>query len=141
MTPDWLQYGAVGLLALVLVGIGIGAREALGRWMDNQKAVLNHQADSDRAAAALSAERQAAADKFLQDLIVQDRVERNQNLEAMQSLVERDIEAKRQLTDAMEGVSTALQDLCRRQDRHEKRAEERHRNMLLLFEQQRKELS
>ena len=140
MTPDWLQYGAVGLLGLVLVGIGVGARELLGRWMDTQKAAVEHQVEADKEAAALAADRQAAADRFLQELIVQDRIERGQNLEAMQSLVSQDIEAKRKLAGAMDGISAALEDLCLRQDRHEERATERHQNMLTLFHQQQERL-
>ena len=134
MSPEWLEYGAFGMLAVVLIGIGAGGKWALGRWLDNQKAALNHRAQADQEAAKLEAERRAAAERFLQDLMVQDRQERQQTMEAMQSLVAEDIRAKQKLSEALDG-------LCERQDRHEQRADERQRQMILLFEQQRKELS
>ena len=40
MTPEWLEYGSLGLLALVLGGLGGGAWRFLSRWLDNQKAAL-----------------------------------------------------------------------------------------------------
>lgn len=131
---EWLEYGSLGLLAVVLVALGAGAREWLGRWMDNQKAALNHQAEADREAVTLAAERQAAADRFLQDLIAQDRQERAAQLKAWQQLVAEDIEVKQALAKAIDG-------LCERNDRHEQRADERHQNLIHVFEQQRKELS
>ena len=131
---EWLEYGSMGLLALVLIALGAVGREWLGRWMDNQKAQLNHQAEADKQQAAIMAERVAAADKFLQDLIAQDREERTVQLVAWQELVAQDIKAKEALADALAG-------LCERSDKHEERAEERHKTMLLLFEQQSRELS
>jgi len=128
---EWLEYGSFGLLAVVLVAIGVAAREMLGRWMDNQKAELNHQAEQDRQRATLAAERQTAADKFLQDLIAQDRQERAEHVQALQGLVAQDIEAKEKLTKALEAI-------CERTDRNEQRADERHQQMILLFEQHRK---
>lgn len=131
---EWLEYGSLGLLAVVLIAIGAGARELLGRWMDNQKAALNHQAEADKEAVTLAAERQAAGDKFLQELIAQDRQERAAQLQAWQQLVAEDIDAKQKLTKAIDA-------LCERNDRHEQRADERHQNLIHLFEQQRRELS
>ncbi len=131
---EWLQYGSLGLLAVVLVAIGAGAREALGRWQERERAKLNHQAEADRQQAQLAAQRQEAADTFLRDLIAKDREERTVQLQAWHDLVAEDIEAKQKLTEAIQG-------LCDRQDAHEERADERHQKMLVLFEQQRKELS
>ena len=132
---EWLDYGAIGLVALILMGIGAGASKFLDRLMDNQKAALNHQAEAGKEQAALEAQRRAAGDKFLQDLIQQDRAERAETLQAMQSLVAQDIEAKQALAKTLDGVTGALGELCERQDRHERRADERHQQMLLLFRQ------
>lgn len=119
--PNWLNFGSFGLLALILVGLGMYAQKFLNRWLDNQKAVLNHQAEAER-----------ETDAFLRDLIDKDREERRQQLASWQSLVAQDIEAKQALTKA-------LQEICQRSDRHEQRAAERHKKLMLQFEQQPKQ--
>ena len=132
MTPEWLEYGSLGLLALVLGGLGGGAWRFLSRWLDNQKAALANQAEADKQAAMLEAERQASRDRFLQELVVEDRESRAETLAAVQGLVAKDIEAKQALSKALDGMTGALGELCERQDRHEQRATERHQQMILL---------
>ena len=42
-SPDVLQYGALGLLAIVLVGVGIGLKTLLARWLDQMDSGIKAQ--------------------------------------------------------------------------------------------------
>lgn len=66
MSADWLQYGELGLLALVLVGLGAGLR----LWI---KSV------TDRA---------QITDAWTRSLIEEDRKERKENAERLEALVQ-----------------------------------------------------
>jgi len=125
---DLLDYGALGLVAIILVLVGMAVREALTRWQDREKTKLQLQADTEKQQLAIEAERAAAADRFLRELIAKDREQRNEHITALQSLVSEDIEAKQALT-------LAIQELCQRSDQHEARANERHRVLMHLFEE------
>lgn len=104
---DWLDYGSLGLLAIVLVAIGAAGREVLRKWQERQ----NQQVGAE-------VERMAKQDEFLRSLIEQDRQDRKAQLQEWRELVAKDIEAKLAMTEVLAG-------LCDRGDQHEQRANQR----------------
>ena len=112
MNGDFLQYGAMGLLAMVLLAVGVFARNYLSRQQ----------------------EREAERDK-------EDRQDRRDLTNSFQQLIEKDVEAKEGLQTALnqlcaetrsrqDDVATALKQLIEGQRDHERRANERHEQQM-----------
>lgn len=101
MNSEWLQYGAMGLLALVLGGIGLWLRGYLG---EQQK-------------------RGAKSDQWMRDLIATDRQERRDSSARMDALVHSAIEAQQR-------TFSGLDSLEKKTDSHETASQSRHDKML-----------
>ena len=135
---EWLDYGTLGLLAVILAALGLGAREALKRWQEHQHEKEIAAAKVALEAQQVEAQRRITQDQWIRQLIDQDRVERESHVKALQELLKADIEQRQALTQAMNS-------LCQRMDEHEKRAtdryeqaaqqaRERHRQLLTVLE-------
>lgn len=135
---EWLDYGSLGLLAVILAALGIGAREAIKRWQEHwhEREVSAAQVALD--AQKVEAQRRSTQDQWIRQLIDQDRVERESHVKALQELLKADVQSREALTQA-------LNSMCERMDEHEKRAtnrfeqaeeraRERHRLMLSVLE-------
>ena len=107
---EWLDYGTLGLLGIVLVAVGVATREIMRHWQEAQQ----------------------TSDQFMRDLIAQDRAERKAQLATWQQLVAKDIEAK-------QALSLAIEALCEQTSQHEERAVDRHEKLLTLIEAERRE--
>ena len=118
LTPDWLQYGALGLLGLLLVIMSVLTQIFLNRYMERQKARENHAAEVDLVEMQAVTDRMARQDEFMRQLMADDRKDRQQLAKELTNLVAKDIEAKQQMVQA-------LQVLCQRQEAHEARLDER----------------
>ena len=101
---DFLQYGAMGLLAVVLVAVGSGAREYLKR--ADERAQKRDEVRSEQ-------------DGFIRQIVEQDRVERVANVEALQGLVEVSVESNHAVAKVLDGICGELQ-------RHEEQSVVRH---------------
>ena len=80
-----LEYGALGVLCLVLAGVGKIGRD----WLKG------------------NSERMDKQDGWMRELIASDRSERKEHIQAWQSMVERDIETR----DVMNGALAAMCDV------------------------------
>ena len=118
LTPDWLQYGALGLLGLLLFIIGVLTQVFLTRYMERQKVRENHAAEVDLVEVRAMTARMDRQDGFMRQLMLDDRKDRQQIAAELTGLVAQDIEAKQQMV-------AALQKLCEAQQAHEQRANER----------------
>ena len=101
MTPEWLDWGSLGLLALVLLAIGGGARE----WLKRQ------------------AERDAARDTWMRGLMEQYRQDGERHQAALQAIIKENTAVNQAQTQAMTS-------LCESMREHEKRAERRHNTII-----------
>ena len=125
-TPEWLEYGAFGLLAVVLLVIGYLAREFVNRFMERQKSRENHAAEVDLVEVRAMVARVERQDAFMRDLMAQDREDRNQQQAVMADLVAKDIEVKGELVATLQSLCNGQEALCHAQEEHEKQANERH---------------
>ena len=65
-SSGWLQYGALGLLALLLAGIGAGLKMLLPRWMTQVEAAIRVQEASATAMTAMATAMTALAASVVQ---------------------------------------------------------------------------
>lgn len=121
--PEWLDYGAFGLLAIVLVLLGAIGRDWIGKYLERQNlesgAEIERKAQQDEA----EIERKAQQDEFFRAMMDRDHQDRQRWLEEWQTLV-------REGVTANQAVAEALGGLCDKSDRHEQRADERHRALM-----------
>ena len=119
MGAEWLEYGSLGLLGILLGAIGLGVREAVKRWQEHQHQREVARAQSELDAQKLEAQRRLTQDDWIRQLINQDRIERTAHVQALQELLTADVQSREALTQA-------LKNLCEQIDGHEKRATERY---------------
>ncbi len=101
MSPEWLEWGSLGLLAMVLAAIGLVAREVL----KGQRA------------------RDQERDEHLREVMRQDRADREKHRATLELLSRETIEANRDMANAVGAMCESLRI-------HEKRSGERHQSMI-----------
>lgn len=108
MDADWLQYGALGLLALVLGGIGVVIRSFV---------LAESKRNADESA------RRATADEWVRSLIQADRIEREASIIRLDKLVQDGIAAQKQ-------SAIAFVELCAQIRTHDAAVAERQARIL-----------
>jgi len=101
----WLDYGMAGLLALVLVGVGLFLRELVRK----------------------ANEKDAATQKFMQDMITTANEERAAHMVAWQTTTEKVIATQEKNLLAQDRTIAALEKVTDTMEGHCKEAEVRHR--------------
>lgn len=105
---DWLQYGAMGLLAVVLVVVGREARDYLSRADERAQGREKSKAEQD---------------KFIREIVAQDRLDRVASEERMRGLVEVSVESNHAVAKVLDGICGELQ-------RHEEQSVMRHEEVM-----------
>lgn len=99
--PDWLQYGAFGLLVVILYFVG--------RWLKDRLA-------ADREAqVAREHKHEERLDKqqdFMEELLEKDRALLDQEKTALKEMVETDIATRREVVTSMQTINETMQRTC-----------------------------
>lgn len=103
-----LQYGALGLLAIVLTAIGIWLRDYLRR----------------------RDEREDNTSQYLQRLVDEDRADRKEHETAWRLLIEEDIKIKLQLAEALNGLIANQKQIIEAQRVSEMQVAQQHKALM-----------
>jgi len=96
--PEWLQYGALGLLGIVIVASAIILRDRFAK----------------------SDERIAKQDQWFRELVKEDRADRQAHTEAWRKVITEDIEARGEVVTALKSLNDTIDHNCRANElRHE----------------------
>ena len=115
LTSSTLQWGAFGLLAAVLTGVGFYLRSYLDRLMTQQMTLNESHLESSKEQTA-----------FLRTLVSQEQVATEARLSEWKGLVQADIQAKQELASVLQGLSREIAS-------HEERAQQRHLALLAVL--------